>query len=105
MSKTCVTCKYAPPMNKWPCEDCDMRKPADRWEPKSQANCPEAGGYRMRTAERDLCRDCMATLIASQLIYRRATDYDPPEEPRCAWCGRARSTKRVRIRYGRRDVA
>ena len=34
MSKTCVTCKYAPPMKKWPCEDCDVRKPADRWEPK-----------------------------------------------------------------------
>ena len=38
MSKTCITCKYAPPMKKWPCEDCDMRKPADIWEPKPQTN-------------------------------------------------------------------
>ena len=35
MSKACVTCKYAPPMKKWPCVDCDMRE-HDRWERKER---------------------------------------------------------------------
>ena len=31
--KICDTCKHDPPkMDKWPCVDCDMREPADRWE-------------------------------------------------------------------------
>ena len=29
---TCDTCKHYPPSKKWPCVDCDMRNPADRWE-------------------------------------------------------------------------
>ena len=29
--KTCGTCKYFPPANKWPCVDCDMSI-HDRWE-------------------------------------------------------------------------
>ena len=28
----CETCKYNPPSNKWPCKDCDIREPADRWK-------------------------------------------------------------------------
>ena len=32
--KICDTCKHDPPSKKWPCVDCDMREPADRWEPK-----------------------------------------------------------------------
>lgn len=32
VKKTCVTCKHYPPESKWPCIDCDMRNPADRWE-------------------------------------------------------------------------
>lgn len=33
--KICNTCKHYPSeMDKWPCVDCDMREPADRWEPK-----------------------------------------------------------------------
>ena len=35
--KICDTCKHDPPqMGKWPCMDCDMRDPADRWEPKDE---------------------------------------------------------------------
>ena len=30
--RRCDTCKHDPPSKKWPCVDCDMRKPADRWE-------------------------------------------------------------------------
>ena len=30
--KICKTCKHDPPSKKWPCVDCDMREPADRWE-------------------------------------------------------------------------
>ena len=30
--KKCDTCKHDPPSKKWPCVDCDMRDPADRWE-------------------------------------------------------------------------
>ena len=30
--RICDTCKYDPPSKKWPCVDCDMREPADRWE-------------------------------------------------------------------------
>jgi len=30
--KICDTCKHDPPSKKWPCVDCDMREPADRWE-------------------------------------------------------------------------
>lgn len=33
VQKTCVTCKHYPE-SKWPCIDCDMRNPADRWEPQ-----------------------------------------------------------------------
>jgi hypothetical protein len=33
-TKRCATCKHDPPSKKWPCEDCDMRESADRWEPK-----------------------------------------------------------------------
>ena len=29
---TCDTCKHYPPSKKWPCVDCNMRNPADRWE-------------------------------------------------------------------------
>ena len=32
--RICKTCKHDPPSKKWPCADCDMRDPADRWEPK-----------------------------------------------------------------------
>ena len=32
--RICNTCKHDPPSKKWPCEDCDMRESADRWEPK-----------------------------------------------------------------------
>ena len=34
VQKTCITCKHYPPESKWPCIDCDMRNPADRWEPQ-----------------------------------------------------------------------
>lgn len=34
--KICDTCKHDPPSKKWPCVDCDMREPADRWEPKGE---------------------------------------------------------------------
>lgn len=30
--RICDTCKHNPPSKKWPCMDCDMREPADRWE-------------------------------------------------------------------------
>ena len=31
--RICDTCKHDPPKrDKWPCVDCDMREPADRWE-------------------------------------------------------------------------
>ena len=30
--RICDTCKHDPPSKKWPCMDCDMREPADRWE-------------------------------------------------------------------------
>ena len=30
--ENCDTCKHDPPSKKWPCVDCDMRAPADRWE-------------------------------------------------------------------------
>lgn len=33
-TRLCDTCKHNPPTKKWPCVDCDMREPADRWEPK-----------------------------------------------------------------------
>ena len=33
-TRICHTCKHNPPSKKWPCVDCDMREPADRWEPK-----------------------------------------------------------------------
>lgn len=33
--RICDTCKHSSTSNKkWPCVDCDMREPADRWEPK-----------------------------------------------------------------------
>lgn len=31
-TRRCATCKHDPPSKKWPCLDCDMRDPADRWE-------------------------------------------------------------------------
>jgi hypothetical protein len=37
-TKRCATCKHNPPSKKWPCVDCDMREPADRWEPKEVKN-------------------------------------------------------------------
>ena len=30
--RICDTCKHNQPSKKWPCVDCDMREPADRWE-------------------------------------------------------------------------
>lgn len=30
--RICDTCNHNPPSKKWPCVDCDMREPADRWE-------------------------------------------------------------------------
>lgn len=38
--RVCKTCKHYPPEKKWPCVDCDMREPADRWE--EMDNCPSA---------------------------------------------------------------
>ena len=32
--RICDTCKHNPPSKKWPCVDCDVREPADRWEEK-----------------------------------------------------------------------
>ena len=32
--RICDTCKHNPVSKKWPCVDCDMREPADRWERK-----------------------------------------------------------------------
>ena len=37
--KICNTCKHDPPSKKWPCVDCDMREPADRWESKECQTC------------------------------------------------------------------
>ena len=37
--KICNTCKHDPPSKKFPCVDCDMREPADRWEPKECQTC------------------------------------------------------------------
>lgn len=37
--KICDTCKHDPPSKKWPCVDCDMRDPADRWEPNECQTC------------------------------------------------------------------
>ena len=37
--KICDTCKHDPPSKKWPCMDCDMKEPADRWEPNECQTC------------------------------------------------------------------
>lgn len=37
--RICDTCKHDPPSKKWPCADCDMREPADRWEPNECQTC------------------------------------------------------------------
>ncbi len=37
--KICDTCKHNPPSKKWLCVDCDMREPADRWEPQECQTC------------------------------------------------------------------
>ena len=37
--KICDTCKHDQPSKKWPCMDCDMREPADRWEPNECQTC------------------------------------------------------------------
>ena len=40
--RICATCKHNPPSKKWPCEDCDMRESADRWEPKEVKDSTES---------------------------------------------------------------
>ena len=40
--RSCDTCKHSPVSKKWPCVDCDMREPADRWEPKEANNSTES---------------------------------------------------------------
>ena len=40
-TRSCDTCKHDPPSNEWPCVDCDMREPADRWEPQEQKHSTE----------------------------------------------------------------
>lgn len=37
-TRSCDTCKHNPVSKKWPCVDCDMREPADRWEPQEVKN-------------------------------------------------------------------
>lgn len=34
--RSCDTCKHSTVSKKWPCVDCDMREPADRWEPQEE---------------------------------------------------------------------
>ena len=40
--KICDTCKHDPPSKKFPCVDCDMREPADRWEPQEATHSTES---------------------------------------------------------------
>lgn len=56
----------------------------------------------MKEIERMLCKDCQSTLIHSGLRFKRVTDYEMPDDMRCAWCRRERALKRYRIQYGRR---
>lgn len=55
----------------------------------------------MKEIERMLCKDCQATLIHSGLRFKRVTDYEMPDDMRCAWCHRERALKRYRIQYAR----
>ena len=56
VKKTCITCKHYPPESKWPCIDCDMRNPADRWEPQELSkNSPKT--LQNSTREMETCNE------------------------------------------------
>lgn len=40
--RICDTCKHDPPSKKWPCVDCDMKEPADRWKEIDYTDCANA---------------------------------------------------------------
>lgn len=74
--KTCKTCKHYPPEKKWPCQDCDMREPADRWAPQSErkkgkwtnygdpimVNCSNCGYLVMSYNANNFCPRCGADM-------------------------------------------
>ena len=72
-TRSCDTCKHNPPSKKWPCVDCDMREPADRWEPQELSkNLTEldkengelhptcTGSEELKSAHPELCEDAVS---------------------------------------------
>ena len=68
MQKTCITCKHYPTESKWPCIDCDMRNPADRWEPQELSkNSP-----KLDKENGDLQPTCKGHLCPLQRYHQQA---------------------------------
>ena len=56
--KICKTCKHDPPSKKWPCVDCDMREPADRWELQDVPDTNDGGMISRKAAIDAVSRGC-----------------------------------------------
>ena len=62
VKKTCTLCKHYPPESKWPCIDCDMRNPADRWEPQELSQNSTRKMETCNQLAKDICAPCKDTI-------------------------------------------
>ena len=71
--RICKTCKHDPPSKKWPCADCDMRDPADRWESKDVPDT-NVGDMISRQAAIEWCLEGLNNMPSAQLEIIRCKD-------------------------------
>ena len=78
--RICDTCKHNPPSKKWPCADCDMRNPADRWEPKDVPDT-NAGDMVSRRAAIDALMDEFKRAPTTAIRAKNRIDRLPSAQP------------------------
>lgn len=82
MLKTCSTCKHKPPEKKFPCVDCDMREPADRWEAEEPKQ-PDSGSTSCKNEEKMHDRttgDLISRQAAVEELWKALYDYEDKTE-------------------------
>ena len=94
--RICDTCKHDPPSKKWPCMDCDMRDPADRWEPKDVPDIND-GDIVSRQVAIDALMDEFKRVPTTAIRAKNRIDRLPSAQPE-------RKTGRWLIRNGISDA-
>jgi ribosomal protein L37AE/L43A len=84
-TKRCATCKHNPTSKKWPCVDCDMKEPADRWEPKDVPDT-NVSDTVSRQAAIDALMDEFKRVPTTAIRAKNRIDRLPSAQPEIIHC-------------------